>query len=159
MEKEWQDVFDRFTYGIYLITVSTDEGPNGMIASWVTQCSHEPPRMALAIRKNRLSHGQIIASQKFCINVLPRESAGLMKNFKISDWTKKFSSCHYTLSPNDLPVLEDCIGYLDCSLERTIDTGDHTLFIGNVIAGGMKNAGKTETLSTIDYDGIYRGSQ
>ena len=51
MEKEWQDVLDKFHYGIYLITVSSAEGYNGMIASWVTQCSHEPPLVAMAIRK------------------------------------------------------------------------------------------------------------
>jgi len=80
MEAAWQDVFDRFIYGIYLVTISTAEGPNGMIASWVTQCSHEPPRLALAIRKNRLSHGQILETKIFCVNVLPRELAGVIKN-------------------------------------------------------------------------------
>ena len=67
MEKTWQEVLDRFTYGIYLVTISTAEGPNGMIASWVTQCSHEPPRLALAIRKSRLSHAQILETKAFCL--------------------------------------------------------------------------------------------
>lgn len=92
-----------------------------MIAPWVTQCSHEPPLVALAIRKNRLFRGQIIELKKFCINVLLRESAGMIRNFKIADWTKKFSACKHTLSSNRLPVLDDCIGYLDCLLENTID--------------------------------------
>lgn len=158
MEKEWQEVFDRFTYGIYLVTVSTDEGPNGMIASWVTQCSHEPPRLALAIRKNRLSHAQILEAKKFCVNVLPRELAGAIQNFKIAEWKKKFSAAGHCLSPRGLPVLNGCIGYLDCLLEKAIDAGDHTLFIGAIAAGGMKNPEKTETLSTLDYKGVYRGS-
>jgi len=157
MEKAWQDVLDRFPYGIYLVTISVPEGHNGMIASWVTQCSHEPPLVALAIRENRLSHGQILETKKFCVNVLPREAAGMIKQFKIADWTNKFSACPYSLSNAGLPVLDECIGYLDCVLERTINTGDHTLFIGKIIAGAMKNAGITVTLSTNDYDGVYRG--
>ena len=72
MKNEWQDVLDRFHYGIYLVTVSSPEGQNGMIASWVTQCSHEPPLVAMAIRKNRLAHEQILKSRKFCLNVPPR---------------------------------------------------------------------------------------
>lgn len=159
MEKTWQDVLDRFLYGIYLVTISTAEGYNGMIASWVTQCSHEPPLVALAIRKKRISHEQILHSKKFCINVLPRESADMIKQFKISDWTKKFSMCGYQLSANGLPVLDYCIGYLECSLESTFDTGDHTFFIGKIIAGEMKNPAQTSTLSTSDYDGVYRGSK
>lgn len=158
MEQAWQDVFDRFMYGIYLITIADAEGYNGMIASWVTQCSHEPPRVALAIRKNRLSHGQILKTKKFCLNVLPRENAKTIGNFKIPDWQNKFRGARYTLSPSGLPVLDDCIGYLDCRLGQTVDAGDHTLFIGQIVAGGMKNPGKTETLSTLDYGGVYRGS-
>lgn len=158
MEKTWQEVLDRFSYGIYLVTISTANGLNGMIASWVAQCSHEPPRIALALRKNRLSHGQILETEKFCINVLPRELAGMIKNFKIADWKNKFSATGHCLSPSGLPVIDNCIGYLDCVLDSAVDTGDHTLFIGTIVSGGMKNPDKTETLSTADYDGAYRGS-
>ena len=158
MEKTWQEVLDRFTYGIYLVTISTAEGPNGMIASWVTQCSHEPPRLALAIRKSRLSHAQISETKAFCLNVLPCELAGTIKSFKIADWKNKFHSAGHTPSKSGLPVLDDCIGYLDCVVDQTVDAGDHTLFIGRIISGGMKNPAKTETLSTFDYDGVYRGS-
>ena len=159
MEKEWQDVLDKFHYGIYLITVSSAQGYNGMIASWVTQCSHEPPLVATAIRKNRLAHQQILESGTFCMNVLPRESVDRIKQFKIADWRKKFDPVKYTLSPNGLPVLDDCVGYLDFSLDCTIDTGDHTLFIGRIKAGGIVKASETMTLSTANYKGVYRGSQ
>lgn len=159
MEKTLQDVLDRFPYGIYLVTISAHDGYNGMISSWVTQCSHEPPLVALAIRENRLSREQILETKKFCINVLPREAAGMIGQFKIPDWKNKFSACSCSLSHSGLPVLEACIGHLDCVLEQTIDTGDHTLFIGKIVAGAMKNAGKTVTLSTNDYDGVYRGAK
>lgn len=159
MEKTWQDVLDRFHYGIYLVTTSSTEGFNGMIASWVTQCSHEPPLIAVGIRKNRLSHEQIRVSGKFCLNVLSQESLGMIHQFKIPDWKKKFDPFKHAPSSNGLPVLDECIGWLDCSLESMIDTGDHTLFIGRITAGAIKNAGKTTTLSTADYQGIYRGSK
>jgi len=159
MEKAWQDVLDRFSYGIYLVTVSSPEGYNGMIASWVTQCSHKPPRIALAIRKNRLCHEQILKSGTFCINVLPREAVDRIKQFKIADWKKKFEDCPFSPSPSGLPVLDDCIGYLDCSLDRTIDTGDHTLFIGTMNAGALIKADQIIPLSTADYQGVYRGAK
>jgi flavin reductase (DIM6/NTAB) family NADH-FMN oxidoreductase RutF len=40
MDNEWQKVLDKFTYGIYIVSVKDDEADNAMIASWVTQCSH-----------------------------------------------------------------------------------------------------------------------
>ena len=159
MEKTWQDVLDRFHYGIYLITITAEDGYNGMIASWATQCSHEPPRLALAIRQNRLSHAQILETGKFCVNVLPRELASTIKNFKIADWKNKFHAAGHSLSANGLPVLDECLGYLDCVVGQTVNAGDHTLFIGEIVAGGMKNPDKTETLSTLDYDGVYLGAE
>ena len=159
MEKEWQDVLDRSHYGIYLITVSSTEGYNGMIASWVTQCSHEPPLVAMAIRKNRLAHHQILESKAFCINVLSKESVDLMRQFKNTDWKKKFDAINYKLSPSGLPVLDECIGYLDFALESSIDAGDHTLFIGRIKAGAIVKAAESVTLSTANYRGVYRGSQ
>lgn len=157
MEKSWQDVLDRFHYGIYLVTISADGGHNGMIASWVTQVSHEPPLVALAIRKNRLSHEQIRQSGRFAINILPKNLLSLVKQFKIADWKKKFDSIEYELSPHGSPVINDALGYLDCTVERTIDTGDHTLFIARIVSGKLKRTG--DTLSTIEYEGVYRGDR
>lgn len=159
MEKAWQDVLDRFPYGIYLLTVSSAEGDNGMIVSWVTQCSHEPPLLALAIRKSRLAHGQILQGGRFCLNVLPKEAADAIGQFKIADWQKKFDPFPRRTSPSGLPVLENCIGYLDCSLEKTVDTGDHTLFIGKITGGAILNGDFTTPLSTADYSGVYRGTR
>lgn len=159
MDSKWQDVLDRFHYGIYLVTISVGKQYNGMIASWVTQCSHEPPLIAVAVRKNRLSHEQILNSGAFCINVLPKEAAGMIKHFKISDWQKKFSGIQYRLSQGGLPVVEDAIGYLDCSLDSHIPLGDHTLFIGRIREGGLRAAAGRETLSTADYGGAYRGDR
>ena len=55
-------------------------------------------------------------------------------------------------------MLDEFIGYLECILDQTVDAGDHTVFIGQIVAGGMKNPEKAETLSTFDYGGVYRGS-
>jgi len=157
MEKSWQDVLDRFHYGIYLVTITADGGHNGMIASWVTQISHDPPLVALAIRKNRLSHGQIKTSGKFSINVLSKNSLSMVRQFKIPDWKKKFDSIDYELSPHGNPVIKEAAGYLDCSVERTIDAGDHTLFIARITAGEMKI--NEDILSSAQYDSVYRGEK
>lgn len=157
MEKSWQDVLDRFHYGIYLVTISADGLYNGMIASWVAQCSHTPPLITLAVRKNRLSHEQIRQTGKFAFNLLPRDALGLLKQFKIPDWRHKFDGVEYELSPAGNPVIKEALGYLDCTVERAIDTGDHTLFIGRITGGSLSREG--EALTTLQYPGRYRGDK
>jgi flavin reductase (DIM6/NTAB) family NADH-FMN oxidoreductase RutF len=157
MEKAWQDVLDRFLYGIYLVTISADGLHNGMIASWVAQCSHTPPLVTLAIRKNRLSQDQIMHSGSFTLNLLARDALPLLNRFKVPDWKHKFDSIDYELSPGGNPVIRDALGYLDCVVERAIDTGDHTLFIGRITGGALKREG--DALTTLQYPGRYRGDK
>lgn len=157
MEKAWQDVLDKFHYGIYLITITADGGYNGMIASWVTQCSHEPPLVAVAIRNNRLTRSQVMSTGKFAINVLPSDALDSIKNFKVPDWKKKFDAVDYGISPHGSPVLNKALGFLDCVVERTLDTGDHTLFIARVRSGELNKEGKP--LTTVEYSGVYRGEK
>jgi len=157
MQKAWQDVLDHFRYGIYLISIRIDEADNAMIASWVAQCSHEPPLVSVAIRNNRLSCAQISHAGGFSIGVLPRQDLELIKQFKIPDWHRKFDGLTCRRSPQGALFPEDVIGYLDCTLENTLATGDHTLFIGRVVAGEILN--DSEPLSTADYGGNYRGER
>jgi flavin reductase (DIM6/NTAB) family NADH-FMN oxidoreductase RutF len=157
MEKSWQDVLDRFHYGIYLVTIAADGLYNGMIASWSAQCSHNPPLITLAIRKDRLSHSQIMQTGNFTVNLLPKDAMPLVKQFKISDWKHKFDGIHYHLSAQGNPVPDVSLGYLDCAVERFIETGDHTLFIGRITGGELVK--REEPLSTTQYPGRYRGDK
>jgi flavin reductase (DIM6/NTAB) family NADH-FMN oxidoreductase RutF len=157
MERSVQDVLDKFHYGIYLVTIKAEGGYNGMIASWVTQCSHEPPFVAVAIRNNRLSHSQVSSHRKFAVNVLSEEGLDSVKKFKIPDWKKKFDGVGYDLSPGGNPVLHEALGFLDCEVERTVDTGDHTLFIARITGGKLNRHGGA--LSTDEYGGVYRGDR
>ena len=111
MEKSWQDVLDRFHYGIYLVTIAADGLYNGMIASWAAQCSHTPPLITLAIRKNRLSQSQIMQAGKFTFNILPKDALPLLNKFKVPDWKHKFDGIEYELSPSGNPVLKGALGY------------------------------------------------
>jgi flavin reductase (DIM6/NTAB) family NADH-FMN oxidoreductase RutF len=128
-----------------------------MIASWAAQCSHTPPLITLAIRKNRLSHAQILQTGKFTINLLPKDALPVVKQFKIPDWKRKFDDIPYFLSPLGNPVLDNALAYLDCTVEKIIDTGDHSLFIGKVIGGELKKL--EEPLTTTQYPGRYRGDK
>jgi 3-hydroxy-9,10-secoandrosta-1,3,5(10)-triene-9,17-dione monooxygenase reductase component len=81
----------------------------------------------------------------------------LVKQFKIPDWQHKFDDVQYRLSPRGNPVLDAAIGFLDCEVERVIDTGDHSLFIGKITHGEMRK--QEEPLTVLQYPGRYRGDK
>ena len=53
------------------------------------------------------------------------------------------------------PILKECLAYLECDLKTRYRPGNHTLFIGEVIAAGVFADEKPFT--TGEYDGVYLG--
>ncbi|HEY5489397.1 MAG TPA: flavin reductase family protein, partial [Candidatus Limnocylindrales bacterium] len=44
-----------------------------------------------------------------------------------------FCNADYQLSRAGLPVLDQAIAYLSCDVDRIIEAGDHTIYLGTVI--------------------------
>lgn len=154
MKKE-TPAFGKMTYGIYVLTVRADHIINGMIASWVTQVSYEPPLIMAAIHPGRYSHGLIEKSRAFALHVLDRSQKNMLKRFKGPDPQKKFSGISWTPGKTGAPILEDCLAWFELKVTDRHDPGNHTLFVGEVMDSGVPSPGTS--LSTLDYDGTYLG--
>lgn len=143
------------TYGIYVLTTRHKDTINGMIASWVSQISFDPPLITVAVHPNRYSHGLITQSGRFALHSLAREQKALLKRFKGPDPAAKFSSLAWRDGVTGCPILADCIGCLECRVIQTLAPGNHTLFIGEVVNAEFN--GEKTPLSTLDYEGCYTG--
>lgn len=143
------------TYGIYVLTTRFEETINGMIASWVSQVSFDPPLIMAAIHPNRHSHGLLEKSGHFVLHILDREQSDMLTRFKGPDPGVKFAAINWNEGVTGSPTLADCIGYLECRIVHSLAPGNHTLFVGEVV-DAVFNADKVP-LSTLDYDGCYTG--
>lgn len=145
------------TYGIYLLTTRFENTVNGMIASWVSQVSYEPPLLMVAVHPNRYSHKLLEKSGHFALHILAREQKDLLARFKGPDPEKKFASLTWSDGVTGCPTLSDCIGYLECRISHSLAPGNHTLFVGKVVKA-IFNREKTP-LCTLDYEGCYLGNK
>ena len=155
MQEEWIKAFAKLTYGIYVLTSKTEEAINAMIASWVSQVSYEPPLIMVAVHPNRFSHQLIADGGCFALHVLASTQSNLLSRFKAADVKAKFSSLDWTTGKTGCPILKECLAYLECEVKTHTRPGNHTLFIGEVIAAGVFADEKPFT--TMEYDGIYLG--
>ena len=145
----------QMTYGIYLLTTRHEETINGMIASWVSQVSYDPPLIMVAIHPNRYSHGLVEQSGHFALHSLSRQQTHLLARFKGPDPAAKFSSLAWHEGVTGCPIIDACIGCLECRVIRSLAPGNHTIFIGEVVNAEF-NGDKTP-MSTLDYEGCYLG--
>jgi len=155
MEKSWQLALGQMTYGIYVLTTFYKEEINGMIASWVSQVSYDPLLLMAAVHPNRDSHGLIEKSGCFALHVPAKEQSDFLRRFKGPDPNQKFSSIAWRRGTTGCPVIKDCLAWFECRVKAAHRPGNHTLFIGEVVAAGSNGGG--DPLITRDYDGVYLG--
>jgi flavin reductase (DIM6/NTAB) family NADH-FMN oxidoreductase RutF len=155
MDKKWVEAFAKMTYGIYALTSKAGETVNGMIASWASQVSYDPPLIMVAVHPNRYSHQLIEKGGCFALHILSTGQTEFLARLKRPDVDQKFAGLDWTPGLTGCPILSDCLAYFECELKTHYRPGNHTLFIGEVIEAGSPANGKPFT--SLDYDGVYLG--
>ena len=143
----WKAGLYAMSYGMFVVTSKKDGRLNGQAANTVFQITSEPPRVALGINKNNLTHEFITASGAAAVTVLGKGSMHLIKRFGFSSGrdVDKFAGAagaagvDYLPGPaTGCPVLRDGTAYLELKVlkDKSIDAGTHTLFVADVVGGG-----------------------
>lgn len=140
----------RIVHGVYVISTRHEDRINAMTAAWVGRASFEPPLITVAVGKTRYTHELIKDSGVFAVNVLGPDAVATGKHFGMKSGRKsdKFEGVEYLTSVTGSPILKDCIAWMDCTVITTCEAGDHTLFVGKVLDGGVLD----EDASTLVYD-------
>ena len=130
-----RNVAGTFITGVTVVTTLVDSEPHGCAANAVSSLSLNPPTMLVCLARTSNTHSRLIRSGVFAINILgdSAESREVCRLFagKKED---KFSNVEYWLGRTGVPILAQAIGWLECQLSDAYDSGDHTIFIGKVVA-------------------------
>jgi flavin reductase (DIM6/NTAB) family NADH-FMN oxidoreductase RutF len=126
-----------------LITSKLGEKVNVMTAAWQMPVSFKPMLVAVAIGHSRFSHKIILESREFIINIphfkMMKEVLCCGTHSGID--TDKFKVCKLTpvkAQKVGAPRIKECIGNIECKLYSHHEAGDHTIFIGEVVAASVK---------------------
>ncbi|NNF99005.1 MAG: flavin reductase [Desulfobacteraceae bacterium] len=155
MKHQWREAFGKMTYGIYVLTTGDGDVVNGMIASWVTQVSYDPPLILAAVHPHRYTHALLEKNRVFALHVLGRRQKDFLKRFKGPVASEKFTGVDWRSGDTGCPILKDCLAWFECRVQQHLQPGNHTLFFGEVVNSGS-SSGNTP-LSTLDYEGVYTG--
>ncbi len=120
-----------------------------MTANWLTQCSFEPPLLALAVEADSHSRQVIEASGAYAINIYEtgqRELAGsLGRTFR--KHPEKLSEVAWKPGPvTGSPLLDSALGWVECKIISSTPAGDHILFVAEVVEVGLNREGVPLTL-------------
>jgi len=117
------------TNGVYVITTRLDEKINGMAAAWVTRVCEDPVLISVAIWEKNYTHNLLQSGRDI----------------------NKFTGISFREGKTGAPILDDCLGYLECEVVFSRKLGDHTIFVGKVLEEGIKKGGRALIYKHSDY--------
>lgn len=144
MEDKIGEALKRTTNGVYIIGSKYGEKVNAMTAVWLTRLSFTPQLLGVAVGKSRFTHHMIEESGVFSVSVLGPEQLALSRHFGLQSGrdTDKFVDIPYLTKVTGAPILQKALAYFDCKVVSNHETGDHTLFVGEVLEGAISGEGE-----------------
>jgi flavin reductase (DIM6/NTAB) family NADH-FMN oxidoreductase RutF len=114
------------------------EKANLITLSWCTPTSFNPPMVAISVGHQRYSHNLIEETKEFVVNI---PTMDILKDVllcgrttgKTSDKLKKTLLTPFPAKRVKTPIIKECVAHIECKLIQQIETGDHTLFVGEVL--------------------------
>ncbi|MCX8151229.1 MAG: flavin reductase family protein [Candidatus Bathyarchaeota archaeon] len=113
--------------------------PNVTTVAWAMPTSVNPPLVAVSLSPQRHSHSLIEETQEFIINVPTFEllqsvyACGTFSG-RSFDKFKKAGLTPIPAKKVKVPAIRECIAHIECKVDSKITTGDHTVFIGKILA-------------------------
>jgi flavin reductase (DIM6/NTAB) family NADH-FMN oxidoreductase RutF len=151
-----KQVLRTFTYGLYVVSCADEGELNAFTANWLSQVSFEPPLVAVSIENKTKSLPMILHSGAFVVNVLRtdgpdeqkpnRSLAGTLGRsaLKVPD---KLTGIEYEPGPGGAPILRAALAWVACKVLHTVEAGDSTLVVGEVVDLGTLGAGQPLTMN------------
>ncbi len=135
---------------VVLVTTAWHGKKNVMPAIYVVPLSFEPPLIGLAVHPARHTHDMIRFSEEFALNIPGRDLIHHVQ-YLGSLTGAEYDKFELTQLPTfkarkvEAPLIEGCVGYIECGLDDALRVGDHTLFIGRVVAAQVESEAFQET--------------
>jgi 3-hydroxy-9,10-secoandrosta-1,3,5(10)-triene-9,17-dione monooxygenase reductase component len=127
-------VMGRFATGVAVVTATGPDGPTGMTANAVCSLSLDPLLLLVCFANGARTLRVVRETERFGVNVLEAGQESLARRFasKLPE-AEKFAGVEHAVH-DGIPVLEDALAWVGCTLDRLVPGGDHTIGIGAVRA-------------------------
>jgi len=117
----------RIPSGLFILTARQGDAETGMLASWVQQCSFEPPQVTVAVKKGRDITAWLTDGAPFTLNILDDSQTDMLihfgRGFDLDE--PAFEGVGVKRPKGAAPILTDALAYLECRVVGRCSAGDH----------------------------------
>lgn len=132
----YKNAMAQFPLGVTIVTAEHANQRLGITVSAFCSVSLEPPLVLVCIEKDLATHALIERSAAFAVNVLHKGQLAWGQRFAglLPETEDRFEGITCEAAVTGAPLLPGVLSWLDCRVYATYTGGDHTIFVGEVVA-------------------------
>jgi flavin reductase (DIM6/NTAB) family NADH-FMN oxidoreductase RutF len=132
----FRHAMSHFASGVTIMTTTAAGRMHGMTVSAFASQSLDPLLILVSVERSTTMHKLVMESRAFAINILGERAEATARFFADNARLDgpEFNEGAYHLGATGAPILEEATAYLEATLERTLEAGDHTIMVGRVVA-------------------------
>lgn len=118
-----------------LVLVRAGETRNAMTVSLYSEVAHHPTALWVSIAKSSFTHTLLNDQPEFTLAVLNQKQADIAARCGTASGRDqdKCASLDLDLTPRNFLLLRGALASTSCRVRNTVDLGDHTLFIADIL--------------------------
>jgi flavin reductase (DIM6/NTAB) family NADH-FMN oxidoreductase RutF len=130
---------------VTIIAAGRPGSRGGLTATAFSSLSDNPPTVLVCVQRRSGTHGVIVASRAFSVNILAHEQQTLAERFSgkggASGEQRFEGGAVWETMQTGAPVLAGALASLDCELLDEHEFATHSIFIGRVVDGRFRTEG------------------
>jgi 3-hydroxy-9,10-secoandrosta-1,3,5(10)-triene-9,17-dione monooxygenase reductase component len=132
---ELREVMRSFPSGICVVTLELEGQRAGLTVGSLVSLSLDPPLVGFALGRQAQLHELLRGAGEFGVSLLRGDEATVAQHFArsvppIALWT----GVELRKDVDGPPLLAEALGWLRCRVHAELPVGDHTFFVGEVVA-------------------------
>lgn len=155
MKEELGKALGRIASGVYVVTIDSESGPHGMLATFVAQVAFEPPILTIAIAAQRPILNDL-EGQVVTVNVLSKDNVDIFKAFARPSKTPqddRFEGLNLIENPDGAIAFANVVSIVNCEIRQLVPAGDHVVAFAEATSGQIIN-GEAEPMIHLRRNGF-----
>lgn len=129
----FKQVFNQWAKGVTIVTSRHADRRMGMTVSAFSEVSLQPPLCLVCADKTSNTNELIQRSNVFTVSILAQGQQELSNRFaNKKEEHRRFEGLECTDGRTGCPRIPGALVHLDCSVEQSIDAGDHWVYIARI---------------------------
>ncbi|KXK51855.1 MAG: flavin reductase [Chloroflexi bacterium] len=132
----FRNTLTKWASGVTVVTTTHEGQHHGLTVSSFSSVSLDSSLILVCISHRTAALPMLLAAGHFAVNILSSAQREIARRFagQIPDIVDRFDGIAYSTLVTGSPLLDGALAWIDCHTARTIEAGDHTIFIGEIAA-------------------------